>query len=79
MKTDALKKFEGKWVSLVIRGVSRNAGGLLSSVEDDYIVLNQVSNTIDTIIINAEDITSVLIRKQGENNGIASGKQDKTF
>jgi hypothetical protein len=75
MKTDALKKFEGKWVSLVVRGVPRNAGGLLSSVEDDYIVLNQVSSTIDTIIINAEDITSVLIRKQGENNGWNTNKR----
>jgi hypothetical protein len=68
MEIEALKKYEGQWVSVVVRGVPRTAGGYLYLVGKDYIGINNVSEKIDEIMISAEDIVSVLIKKQGENN-----------
>ena len=81
MEVEALKKYEGQWVSVVVRGVPRTAGGYLYFVGKDYICLNNVSDNIDEIVISAEDIVSVLIRKQeGENkNGRRSMLQEKSL
>ena len=68
MDIEALKKYEGQWVSVVVRGVPRNAGGYLYFIGKDCIGINKVSDKIDEIIISVEDIVSILIRKQeGEN------------
>ncbi|MFC1912114.1 hypothetical protein ACFLXG_03050 [Chloroflexota bacterium] len=67
MEVEALKKYEGQWVSVVVRGVPRTAGGYLYLVGKDCIGLKNVSEKIHEIVISAEDIVSVLIRKQGEN------------
>ena len=68
MDIEALKKYEGQWVSVVVRGVPRNAGGILFFVGKDSIGINQVSDRIEEIMISAEDIVSVLVKKQeGEN------------
>lgn len=69
MNTNALKPFEGKWVSLVVRGLPKNAGGQLVSVNEDSVHLKGVSDNIDDLIISASDIISVLVKKNsGENN-----------
>jgi hypothetical protein len=67
MDIETLKKYEGQWVSVVVRGVPRNAGGILYFAGKDTIGLSKVSDNIDGILISTEDITSILIRKQGEN------------
>jgi len=80
MDIEALKKYEGQWVSVVVRGVPRNAGGYLYLVGKDYITIRNVSEKIHEIVISAEDIVSVLIRKQGENkNGRTNMLQDKSL
>jgi len=68
MEVEALKKYEGQWVSVVVRGVPRTAGGYLYLVGKDFIGIKNVSDKIHEIVISAEDIVSVLIKKQeGEN------------
>ncbi|MFC1910445.1 hypothetical protein ACFLXC_04055 [Chloroflexota bacterium] len=80
MEIDALKKYEGQWVSVVVRGIPRTAGGHLYLVGKDFIGINNVSEKIHEIMISAEDIVSVLIRKQeGENNGRTNMLQDKSL
>ena len=76
MEVEALKKYEGQWVSVVVRGVPRPAGGYLYLVGKDFIGINNVSQKIHEIVISAEDIVSVLVRKQeGENNEIRQWKR----
>jgi len=67
MEVEALKKYQGQWVGVVVRGVPRNAGGYLYLVGKDYIGIKNVSEKIHEIVISAEDIVSVLVTKQGEN------------
>lgn len=63
MKTEALKEFEGRWVSLVVRGLPKNAGGQLVSVGEDCVHLKGISDNIDDLIISSSDIISVLVKK----------------
>lgn len=81
MKTETLKEFEGKWVSLVVRGLPKNAGGQLVSVNDDSVHLKGVSDSIESLVISASDIISVLVKKNsGENkNGRRDMLQDKSL
>ena len=67
MDIEVLRKYEGQWVSVVVRGVPRNVGGFLYFAGEDSISVNKISDKIDEIIISAEDIVSVLIKKQEEN------------
>ncbi len=79
MEVEALKKYEGQWVSVVVRGVPRTAGGYLYLVGKDFIGIKNVSEKIHEIVISAEDIVSVLVKKQeGENkNGRSNMLQNK--
>ena len=80
MEVEALKKYKGQWVSVVVRGVPRTAGGYLYLVGKDFIGIKNVSEKIHEIMISAEDIVSVLIKKQeGENNGRSNLLQDESL
>ena len=63
MKFEALKKFEGKQVSVVTRVAPRPTGGILEVVGEDYIILNPKSIKTDRFIISITDIISVLVLK----------------
>jgi len=69
MKKEAITHLEGKRVSIIIRGVERNVGGILSLGEDTVIV-KQISSKIDEVIICMDDIVSILVvneEKQWKN------------
>lgn len=64
MKKQAIEHLEGKRVSIIIRGVERNVGGVLHLNDDDTVIVKQVSSKIDEIIICIDDIVSILVVKE---------------
>ena len=73
MKTDALKEFEGRQVSVVVNGLSHPSSGLLKKVGDDYILLEQSKG--DKIILALNYVASVLIAKEGLNDETGQWKR----
>jgi len=70
MKKQAIEHLEGKRVSIIIRGVERNVGGVLHLNDDGTVTVKQISSKIDEVIICIDDIVSILVgseEKQWKN------------
>ena len=73
MKTEALKRYEGKHVTVAVKNVPRPTGGILETVGVDYIVLDPHSHKTDKFVISSDDIVSVLVSKAINQS---TGEQD---
>ena len=69
MKTEAIKQFEGKHVTVVIKNAPRPTGGTLEIVGEDFVVLDPHSYKTERFVISSNDIVSILVFKDNQSTG----------
>ena len=68
MNKELLIELQDRHISVITKGIPHPSSGVLERVGDSYIVINPKSPRVDKVIIEIDQITSVLVGKNDEVN-----------
>lgn len=66
MNKELLIELQGRHISVITKGIPHPSSGLLEVVGDSYIVINPKSPKVEKVIIEIDQIVSVLVGKNDE-------------
>ena len=63
---ELINLYKGKLVTIILNTAPRPIGGVLESVDDDFLVINPQSSKTEWFIISINSIASIKINQSGE-------------
>ena len=68
MKAETLQAYQGRHVSVIVRGIAHPTSGILESMGETFIVINPKSPKVEKVIIETDQITSFLVGRNEVND-----------
>ena len=68
MKSETFNELKGKHISVIVKGLPHPTSGILEGVGESFIVINPKSARVEKIIIEIDQIASVLVGKNEVND-----------
>ena len=67
MNTNALKPFEGKELTIIVRGLERPCGGILIALDDSFITIEPSNGRNNILLIPTDKILSIMHYRGTDN------------